>query len=50
MLALEGHRLQGSLSDIYPSMELLWQHILTAQTRSIGQSRQLDLSFQLARE
>lgn len=49
-LALDGHQLQESLDNIYPSIELLCEHILTIQARAIGKSHQLDLSVQLTRE
>jgi len=47
-LRLEGHRTQGSLFDIYPSLELLWRHLIATQSSLKGQLPFLDISFQLA--
>lgn len=49
-LALEGHQAQGALFNIYSLLELLFKHLVNTQFAVLGQSQQLDYSFQLARE
>lgn len=49
-LALEGYRTQGSLFDVCPSIETLYQHSLHTQTGLVRQSQHLNYSFQLDRQ